>query len=89
MMNNATLQEAIKSVLLKEWDPIGINEFDEANDEYDAYVVPLCHMVAEKKSNAEFYTFLRSVIESMGLDGDEQTEQAIAEKLASLSVDMG
>lgn len=89
MMNNATLQEAIKSVLLKEWDPISINEFDGANDEYDAYVVPLCHMVIEKKSTVEFYTFLRSVVEAMGLDGDEQAEQTIAEKLASLSVDMG
>ncbi|MFJ3455723.1 hypothetical protein ACIPMZ_01965 [Scandinavium goeteborgense] len=89
MMISTTLQETIKSILLKEWDPIGINEFDEANDEYDAYVVPLCHMVAEKKSTVEFYTFLRSVIESMGLDGDEQAEQAIAEKLASLSVDVG
>lgn len=86
MMNNTTLQKTVKSILLNEWDPIGINEFDEANDEYDAYIVPLCHMVAEKKSAVEFYTFLLSVIEAMGLDGDEKTERAIAEKLAALSV---
>jgi hypothetical protein len=31
--------EAIKGLLLHEWDPIGVSEFPEASDEYDAYAL--------------------------------------------------
>lgn len=83
-MDKTMLHETVKSILLNEWDPIGINEFEEANDEYDAYVAPICHMIAEGKSVSEFHRFLCSAIDAMGLDGDGQSEQVIAEKLAAL-----
>jgi hypothetical protein len=31
-------QEAIREILLREWDPIGIAEEPDAQDEYDSYV---------------------------------------------------
>ncbi|MDU6412119.1 MAG: hypothetical protein E6560_14300 [Yersiniaceae bacterium] len=84
MMNNEMLYKAVKSILLNEWDPIGINEFEEAHDEYDAYIPPICNMLAQRKSTAEIYTYLRWAIDAMGLDGDEVAERAVAEKLATL-----
>ncbi|HEY1756822.1 MAG TPA: hypothetical protein VGG72_15730 [Bryobacteraceae bacterium] len=30
--------QVIKTALLKEWDPIGVGEVPEAQDEYDSYV---------------------------------------------------
>jgi hypothetical protein len=35
------LHETVKTILLNEWDPIGISEFEEANDEHNAYVTPI------------------------------------------------
>lgn len=32
------MQDYIAKVLLQEWDPIGIREYPEAQDEYDSYV---------------------------------------------------
>jgi hypothetical protein len=33
--------EAIKRLLLTEWDPIGVNGIPEAADEYDMYAMPI------------------------------------------------
>ncbi len=32
------IQESIRQVLLREWDPIGVRDVAEAQDEYDGYV---------------------------------------------------
>lgn len=32
------LQDAIAEILLREWDPIGVVDTPEAQDEYDSYV---------------------------------------------------
>ncbi len=34
--------DAIRPILLKEWDPIGVSEIKGAQDEYNSYVVPRC-----------------------------------------------
>ena len=84
-MEKEILYKVVKFILLNEWDPIGINEFEEAHDEYDAYVSPICNMLAQGKSAPEIYTYLRWAIGAMGLDGDELAERAVAERLAALS----
>jgi hypothetical protein len=33
-----TIQESIHDILLRDWDPIGINDVPEARDEYDSYI---------------------------------------------------
>jgi hypothetical protein len=32
------IQESIREILLRDWDPIGVNDVPEAQDEYDSYV---------------------------------------------------
>lgn len=86
MINQDKLYNAVKSVLLNEWDPIGISEFEEANDEYDAYITPICKMIIERKGIVEIRMYLRLATDAMCLDNDEAIEQEIAEKLASMSV---
>lgn len=83
-MDSKMLHQTVKSILLKDWDPIGIGEFEEAHDEYDAYIAPVCTMIIEGKSDCEIYNYLRSVVDAMCLEGDEEAEQAVAEKLAAL-----
>lgn len=36
---------AVRKVLWVTWDPIGVNQFDEANDEYDAYAPGLAALL--------------------------------------------
>ena len=76
---------SVRQVLLKEWDPIGINDVPEAQDEYDSYVSKICGMLRGGCDTADIYRHLRWIeSEHMGLDGDEIHTRKIAERLASL-----
>ncbi len=77
--------EAIRNILFKEWDPIGVSEINEAKDEYDSYVGPIYKMLIARKSKNEIFGYLWWLeTEHMGLTGDRQATEYFAEKLAKL-----
>jgi hypothetical protein len=81
----AALHQQIKDVLLREWDPIGVQAFPEAQDEYDGYVPTLYSMLISRTPAHEVFEYLMWLeTEHMGLTADRQRTQSIAEKLASL-----
>lgn len=51
-VNDAELHDKVRDCLLNDWDPIGIREFPEAQDEYDAYVGGVCGLL---RSGADAY----------------------------------
>lgn len=78
----------IRDVLLKEWDPIGIQAFTEAQDEYDEYVPTIRSMLISRKPISDVLEYLLWVeSQHMGLAPDKQRTQVIAERLIKL-VDM-
>lgn len=80
------LQKKIKDVLLQEWDPIGVREMPEAQDEYDGYVPAIYSMLISRKPLNEVFNYLLWLeAEHMGLTADRQRTQSIAEKLVDLS----
>jgi hypothetical protein len=81
-----TLQGKIKDILLHEWDPIGVGEMPEAQDEYDSYVPTIYSMLISHKPLNEVFNYLLWLeAEHMGLTADRQRTQSIAEKLVGLS----
>jgi hypothetical protein len=86
-MNNVMLYEKIRTILLHDWDPIGVSDLPDAQDEYDSYVHPISEMLNQGKSVNEIYTYLQWVVNDyMCLDGNEDVERAIAEKLVNLLI---
>jgi hypothetical protein len=80
-----TLHQGIKDVLLKDWDPIGVQDIPEAQDEYDSYVPTIYSMLITRKPINEVFEYLVWLeTEHMGLTSDRQQTRSIAEKLASL-----
>ncbi len=80
------LPQTVRDFLLREWDPIGIHDIPEAQDEYDAYVPTLCAMLVARKSSYELFKYLlRMETEHMGLTADDRHTQRIAEYLANLN----
>jgi hypothetical protein len=78
-------QELIRGVLLRDWDPIGVSEIREAQDEYDAYVADVYRLLSRRAPVNELFEFLWWVeTEHMGLTGDRQRTMKIAEQLADL-----
>lgn len=81
-----TLHRKIREVLLKEWDPIGIQDIPEAQDEYDDYVRDVYSILIFRKPVSEMLEYLLWLeTEHMGLTADKQRAQSIAEKLIALN----
>jgi hypothetical protein len=76
----------VKRILLKEWDPIGIGDSPEVDDEYDSYIPDDCLMLRESKPIEELYSYLRWLeVEHIGLEGDEVHTRNIANRLVGLT----
>lgn len=80
---------AIKQILLNEWDPIGIAELAEAQDEYDAYIADVCRLLSRRAGVHEVFDYLWWIeTMHMGLCGDRQRTEKIAERLIGLLLGM-
>jgi hypothetical protein len=72
-------------VLQKEWDPIWIQSFDDADDEYDAYVPTIYSMLIARKPVSTVLEYLLWLeTEHMGHTVDRQRTQDISEKIVGL-----
>ncbi len=79
------IQEAIRHVLLHEWDPLGVSQCPEAQDEYDSYVGGVYRLLASGAAVAEIDQHLRDIeVRLMGLCGATD-RSAVAQKLLSLN----
>jgi hypothetical protein len=84
--NRARLyHQAIRRALLKEWDPIGVGEIAEAQDEYDSYVPAVYKMLITRKPRHEVIEYLWWLeTEHMGLNGDRQATEKFADRLLQI-----
>ncbi len=71
------IRERIRYVLLNTWDPIGVRDNPNAQDEYDSYVGRLYELIVNNASDAELTDYLYWVVhELMGLDGATRLDMA-------------
>ena len=83
------IQERIRQVLLHEWDPIGVSDILEAQDEYDSYVGGIYRLLASGASEYQLTERLHNLeTESMGLPGNQERLKRVAGKLAELNVSL-
>jgi hypothetical protein len=84
----ARYQGAVKQILLKEWDPIGVVDQLDAQDEYDSYVLQICGMLLRNESKEKLVERLWEIeTVHMGLAGTATARErtiAIADRLIGL-----
>ena len=81
------IQEQIRQILLNDWDPIGIREVPEAQDEYDSYVGGVYRLLADGASAVEVAKHLARIEgEQMGLPSSADVRLSVATKLCGLKV---
>jgi hypothetical protein len=55
------IQESIREILLRDWDPIGVNDVPEAQDEYDSYVGGVYRLLASHCSTKQMVDHLANI----------------------------
>ena len=85
------IQERIRQVLLHDWDPIGVADIEEAQDEYDSYVGLVYRLLASPASEDELIAELRHIeVVRMGLSPVRpEGLLPVARKLKALDVSLG
>jgi hypothetical protein len=79
------LWEEISRVLREEWDPIGINQPEEANDEYNGYIPSVYKLLLQNESAKIIVHRLNEHVRvNMGLQPNLEHNLFIAQRLISL-----
>ena len=74
----------IRRVFLDVWDPIGIHDAPNAQDEYDSYVGPAFELLMRNASDAELKKFLDWVVSRMGMDGSRHSDADVIVALRAI-----
>jgi hypothetical protein len=81
------LSRSVRTILMHEWDPIGVVDEPAAQGEYDDYVSSVVRLLRRNASADDIYRHLRHLETDMiGLPGDAARTRRAAEVLASLSL---
>lgn len=85
-MARSRLFQAVRGVLLREWDPIGVRGISAARDEYDSYVPAICRMLESGADEVKLTDHLRRLRTNiMGLSRlNEEHDRRIARRLRGL-----
>lgn len=79
------LLKGVRQVLLNVWDPIGIRDVPDAQDEYDDYLIPVLQALRNGAEVPELSALLiRIVEEQIGLSADAGQSWQAAEQLYAL-----
>jgi hypothetical protein len=81
------LHKAVREVLTRDWDPLGVGDNPSLQDEYDSYVGPVCRFLLSGGEHKAISDYLRQVqqIDLGLLLIDAERDRKIAGLLISLS----
>ena len=83
--NSQLLQNRIRDELLHEWDPIGIQKYPGAQDEYDSYVPDVCQLLSSRAMEGEILNYLWWLeTQHMGLQGQRERTEVFAKRLLQI-----
>jgi hypothetical protein len=82
------IQDSIRRVLFRDWDPIGANDNPKLSDEYDAYVAPVYRILVGSRSEEELIAFLQKTEhDQIGLKSAPAEQlRGVARRLLALDV---
>jgi hypothetical protein len=77
---------AIRRVFLEVWDPIGVSDEPNAQDEYDGYIGRAFELLVKGGSDEEIIEHLLWATERMGMDGSRASLQAVTAALRQIPI---
>lgn len=83
-------QDAIREVLMREWDPIGVTDVPEAQDKYDSYINQIYGLLIRREPKYKLVDFLWwAENENMALYGNRKRTEHVADLLLQLTDELG
>jgi hypothetical protein len=82
------IQDSIRQILFREWDPIGVNDKPNLVDEYDSCIASVYRILAGSRSEDELIDYLcKTAFDIVGQSGDAHEQfSPVAKKLLALDV---
>lgn len=70
---------------MQEWDPIGVVDAPEAQDEYDSYIPEIARLIAQNGRVDEIARVLVSAERDMNMESNAERALSVAKKLLNIS----
>ncbi len=79
----AALSAAIHDILIRDWDPIGLGDEQDVQDEYDSYIPGILRLLTAGADRVKIAAHLTQIARvSMGLSPDpDDGAQAVADRI--------
>lgn len=79
------LRDALHTVLINEWDPIGVRDEQAAQDEYDTYIPSIIRLLQNGADQYKLTQHLQHTeVVNIGLRGNSDRNARIAEKILDI-----
>jgi hypothetical protein len=80
-----SIYKKIDELLWKDWDPIGINDSEEARDEYQSYIPRIFSFKINRADKETIAQYLYKIeTDNMGLGGNIDNCRTIADKILNI-----
>ena len=81
------IQDTIRGVLIRDWDPIGVRDVPEAQDEYDGYVGGVYRLLAAGAAVRDIAEHLARIErDSMGFSTQKEALVEVASRLKQIEI---
>jgi hypothetical protein len=80
------VRRAIRRVFLEVWDPIGVSDEPNAQDEYDGYIGRVFELLTTGGSDTEIIEHLLWATERMDMDGSRTSLQTVTAALRQIPI---
>jgi hypothetical protein len=80
------VRSAIRRVFLEIWDPIGVSDEPNAQDEYDGYVGRAFELLTTGGSDKEIVEYLLWITGRMGMDASRVSLQTVTAALRQIPI---
>jgi hypothetical protein len=80
------VRSAIRRVFLEIWDPIGVSDEPNAQDEYDGYVGRAFELLTTGGSDKEIVEYLLWITGRMGMDASRVSLQTVTAALRQITI---
>lgn len=85
MTNTELLRKKIRAVLLREWDPLGIKAFKDAQETYDGYADELADLLLGDATKEEVADYLWDLeTQTLRKHGDKATADRVVEQIMKI-----